>query len=536
MGGGVKGAPTKIRLWVSDGNAAPVSEAGELAFRYNPGATRGEYSENGGPWTPFGGGVPGGQLVFANIAAMAAYADGLLADGSGCAVATLLCPWQIDRASSAAPDGITVVACSSGVGNWHRGDPGNAWSFLAGWAIDAVAGDDENRGDALHPLATHDELVRRIGQQLGNGAAAISIGIDADYTGNIDWTSATVWAPVTLTYQGIRTVLYSGSVTGVTNWQVSVIAGDITDAAIPVSWTASGLVGKALVMTSGALNHCVGWIEYDFGGALRTANETQPLDASTLLTGDPDAGDTFKVVDLTTIHGNLLVSGDMTVYCYDLHIYGEESQDIVVESSERAHLIMNYCWVSGQTPNTAVSARGDATIDMFACRVDDMMKVVEAHDGSMVFLYGCALECPIVGEGMTSRTPIYHGQGGGVQIVLNTTTWGKNNLAYAGWGNVVIAGETNWWGIFQMPVNSVGLKVDRGQMASLEGIFWGVDNLGDYGLYCVEGGSVRYDAIPTYNENAIADCYIAGLVCAYGALPVTVALGMSGIIWFGSTP
>jgi hypothetical protein len=520
-------------LELADGKNWPISGANELRFRYNSTASQGEYSENGGPWTPFGGGVPGGQLVFADIAAMAAYVDGALDDSSVCAVATLLCQWQIDRASTAAPDGITVVACQSGIGSWHRCDPGNAWSFQAGWSIDPVAGDDENRGDVAHPLATHDELVRRIGQHLGYGEDDISIAIGVDYTGNIDWTSAVVWAPVTLTYQGLRTTLYSGSVTDVTNWEVSVTPGNIADAVIPVSWTASGLVGQPFVMTSGWLDDCVGWIEHDLGGGLKSANETQPLDASTLLTGDPDDGDTFKVIDLTTIHGNLLVRGDMTVNLFDLHIYGEESQPNVVEASDGAHLVMSYCWVSGQDADAGVSARGDATLDLFSCRVDNTVQHVSAHDGALVSIYAGALECPLIGEGMTSTTPTVYGEGGGVQIVLNATTWGHLAMTYAGWGNIVIVGETNWWAVSYMPADSVGLRVDRGQMASLEGVFWGIDNDSDYGLYCNEGGSIRYDAEPTYTVPS-PNCYIAGLLCGYGNLPITVALGMSGIIWFSS--
>jgi len=47
-----------VVLAIADGASAPVSLPNELRFRYNDTLSRGEYSENGGPWTPFSGSAP----------------------------------------------------------------------------------------------------------------------------------------------------------------------------------------------------------------------------------------------------------------------------------------------------------------------------------------------------------------------------------------------------------------------------------------------------------------------------------------------
>jgi hypothetical protein len=69
-----------------------------------------------------------------------------------------------------------------------------------------------------------------------------------------------------VTFVGQRTLLYAGSVTG---YQAYVYAtntdGRLTDAAIPASWTASGLVGQLLVMTGGAHIGHTAFVAVDLG-------------------------------------------------------------------------------------------------------------------------------------------------------------------------------------------------------------------------------------------------------------------------------
>ena len=517
MGFGLKGIATQIRLWLSDGAAAPVSGANEATFRYNLALQRPEFSTNTGPYLPFASGS--GVVIVANVAALGAYADAPLDDGTPAWVGTLLCDWVLDRASTAVPDGITVVACSSGLGNWHRGDPYNSWAFQTAWVIDQAAGDDENYGDAAAPLATHDELVRRIGTELGRGAPTIGIAFVGDYSGNLDWNGCSVSDNVTLVYQGERTILYSGSVTARVAYMASAsVVGEVTDSALPVSWTASGLVGHAMVMTGGHDIGYVGWIEKDIGA--KTANYQQPTDAVSFDQGDVHVHDTFDIVDFTLIDGLIRTVGLMTVIAYDLHFRGSGGTSDVVVADAGSYLILNYCQMSGGI----CSAKGASTLDLVACRAASSVWYVTSQSGSTVYIDGCALECTLMGEGVASPSGT-----GGVVVSLNSTSWNKGAVSSAGEGNVRI-NATYWWGAFDFPAASVGIIVDLGQIASLVGLFWGVGNLGDYGLVANSTGTIRYQTLPTFGPNALADCNITGLVCPYADLPVVVPVKTAGIV------
>jgi hypothetical protein len=517
MGFGLKGIATQIRMWLSDGVAAPVSGANEVTFRYNTGLQRPEFSTNTGPYLPFASGS--GVVIVANVAALGAYDDTPLDDSTPAWVGTLLCDWLIDRASTAVPDGITVVACNSGVGNWHRGEPSRSWAYQTAWVIDQALGDDENYGGAAAPLATHDELVRRIGTELGRGAAVIGVAFVGNYAGNLDWNGCSAWDDVTLIYQGVRTILYSGSVTGAVPYDAPTGAvGTITDAAIPASWTASGLVGKAIVMTNGATAGYVGWIEKDLGA--KTANYQQPTDAVTLAQGDPVVPQTFDIVDLTIVAGFIRVGGPMTVIANDLHLQGGGGAVDVVVAEAGSSLTLNTCQISGGI----CSANGAGTLDLVACRADSTVVEVVSRSGSTVEIVGCALECKLLGEGVASPSGT-----GGIVISRNSTSWNKGATSSVGEGNVSIL-ATYWWGAFDFPAASVGITVDLGQVANLVGRFWGSGNLGDYGLVAGATGTIRYQTLPTFGPNALAACNITGLLCAYADLPVVVPVKTAGIV------
>jgi hypothetical protein len=51
-----EGGPGNVVLAVADGASAPVSNPNEGRFRYDPGAGRLEFSQNGSPWTAFSAG------------------------------------------------------------------------------------------------------------------------------------------------------------------------------------------------------------------------------------------------------------------------------------------------------------------------------------------------------------------------------------------------------------------------------------------------------------------------------------------------
>ncbi len=80
-----------------------------------------------------------------------------------CWVESLKCYWHRDLASVLAPDTITVIAALGG-GNWERIVPTTSldWCAQAAWYVDPIAGDDENSGAVGAPVATFDEINRRL--------------------------------------------------------------------------------------------------------------------------------------------------------------------------------------------------------------------------------------------------------------------------------------------------------------------------------------------------------------------------------------
>jgi hypothetical protein len=452
---------------------------------------------------------------------MAAYDDAALPNDAQCEVATLLCPWALVRASAVAPDGITVVATHSGVGRWHRCDPGTAWAWRATWYIDFAGGSDEALGDVAAPLKTHAELVRRIGQHIGEGVSAITINFVGNYTGNLDWSGTQSTGNPSISYVGVRTVVYSGSVTAVTPYNPAASqAGHITDAAIPASWTASGLVGKAILLTSGAHSGYVGWIEKDLGGTLpKTANYHVPI-SSGGSTGEPAMGDTFDIITQTVITGYFLAFGRCNFYLYDLDIRGAGGWANCFSASNHSYVEAHDCLFELGT----VSTVSVAIADIYGCRFADTVKSVTAYDPSTLYLDGCALECPAIAEARGQSS-----WNGGIQVANNTTSWNKAALTYVATGDITIVSGV-WWGAFDFPAASVGISVERGHIASLIGLFWGVGNLGNYGLRCYPPSTIRYTALPSYGPNVLGDCLIGALLVQYASLPAVVPVQGCAIV------
>jgi hypothetical protein len=521
MGFGLKGIANAIRMWLHDGENAAVSDADEVAFRYKTSLDRCEFSENGGAYRPLGA---AGGLVFADIAAMAAYADTALPDGAVCEVATLLCSWELVRFSPIAPNGITVVAPSSGVGRWHRRDNlGNTWVYRSTWTIDQIAGDDENFGDVGAPLETHDELVRRIGGHLGEGAGTITIDFVGNYTGNIDWAGSNTLGGVILVYVGVRTVLHLGTVTARTvyNTATSTI-GNLTDAALPATWTVSGYVGCAIKMDTGLLTGYVGWLQKDVEPVLatRTVQYQQPIDVATFTVGDPGVGDGYEIFSTTVVTGFVRFAGRMIVTMSDFQVHGAGGFNICLVVQDKVSLTANTCLFE----EGVVYASYGAVIDFVGCRFASTISNVSCYPEATIYLDGCAIECTLYSQGKC-----YMSTFGGIQIWTASTSWCKGALTEAGWGSITLMSGT-WWGAFDFPDGSSGLVVELGAEASLLGLFWGVGGVGHTGLSVITPGMIRYTTLPTYGPNAVSDCSIDGLTCAYADLPVVVPMKMSGIV------
>jgi hypothetical protein len=183
--------------------------------------------------------------------------------------------------------------------------------------IDPVGGDDSNSGaTAGQALATWAEYTQRMGvgpvtaspfqlvTLLNDLPASDPMVVNARYSEG-------------LVVQGQRTTLVSGTVTAAVAWDTTsspVTPGTLEDLGLTgTSWSDSGpggssLIGKQVVMTSGANVGKTGWLLADLGA--KVARISLLYDTLTFASGTPAPGDTFDVVDLTVVAGGIRVTGD----------------------------------------------------------------------------------------------------------------------------------------------------------------------------------------------------------------------------------
>jgi hypothetical protein len=178
--------------------------------------------------------------------------------------------------------------------------------------IDPTNGDDAAAGtSAATAIRTWAEYESRIGD------GVVSVAQVVNLLGNLNEGVYRIRGayPLGLTIQGQRTVIHSGSVTGVQNWNVGVtppVDGRITDAALTGEWSNSGpggtsLIGKALVYTSGAQAGRVTYTLADLSAiSAKTARVNDAIDVFTFASGMPLVGDGYDVVDLTQMNGTIL--------------------------------------------------------------------------------------------------------------------------------------------------------------------------------------------------------------------------------------
>jgi hypothetical protein len=473
--------------------------------------------------SPGGGGSSGGAGVcVANIAALVALDDTLFDDAVEVEVQSLLTPWMLVRASTEAIDGITVVATFTGVGRWHRKETPHAYfSYQTSWTIEQALGNDENDGSGGAPLATWDEWIRRVGQWLGYGSTFYNVYFIGNYVGNVDLLCTRQNARTIVTLRGMRTVLYSGTVgAGSVVWNaVTSTVGTIVDAAIPVSWTASGLVGMLFEMTSGPLSGWIGAVCKDLGA--KTCSFQKPFDTGAYIQGDPAIGDSFDVYSVSTITGTMSIQGQLTVYLYDLGFVGPLPasgwQDLL-SCWEGANVIPVGCTFD----NGQVVTVGNAYLDLTACYVYSTCDRIWARTGGTLILDGCAAECLLMSERDAS-----------LQLYESCTTWNKAALHRAGTGNIVLQSGSDW-GVFDLPALSLGLDVFNDQIAQLIGLFWGIGNLGDYGLVAHSSGKILIvpGALPKFGPNAVSDALVGDIAVTYAGLPVNDLTHQAAIVDF----
>lgn len=474
-----------------------------------------------------GGAVPGGDslVAVADIAALQALDDTAVDDGGVVSVKSVLDLWMLDKTSVLATDGITIVATNSGTGRWVRLKvPNLTWQLQATWYIDEITGGDENNGATpLSALASWGEYQRRIGE--GPLEVSHTVTFTSTLSQDIHVNTVSIDDSVTMTLQGVRSSpIYSGSVTA----KQALNAGgnvdlQVTDAALPVSWTASGLVDRLYVLTSGANAGAAGWIAKDVGGKAARITKAYNEGAGTYV--EPAIGDSFDVVDLGLVNGTLrgIEGGNVRVKIRDLRF--DQSGGAAFET-EGGNWQASYCDIEGQTINLSGSSQQSsraAAAVFYACRL-------QSTSFTLLERATVNLNASLLASGVTSRT---HGTLAINQDSVFQYEGVGSRFIRAGGGSRFIINSNASLGVFDLPnpgdraVNTVWNGV-----AVLRGFLYGYGNTFDYAIEAGSGSNIIYASgfKPVVTTGALRDALVGNLARPYLALPVANMNRMCGIV------
>jgi hypothetical protein len=288
-------------------------------------------------------GIASSPDAVANISELSILDDALFVDGTSISVRTILDDFVLVNESTETIDNITIVSTKSDVGRWHRkGIPNNYWRRQLVWFMDSVNGDDENVGDTeTNPIKTFEEFRRRHGKLLCDPTIAPAmVTFTILDTGEVE-QNFIIDMKVTgafnerLAINGSQTTIYSGSVTGYVPWNVGTQQEpELADTALPVSWTASGLVHKRMILTSGDKVGATGYVSRDLGS--KTAGMPLLLDTDFNTMVEPTVGNTYDIVDQTRIKGVVDIDvGEGQVAILGVEIDGSggpNSEELIIHS------------------------------------------------------------------------------------------------------------------------------------------------------------------------------------------------------------
>lgn len=459
-----------------------------------------------------GGNTGGGDelLAVADVAALQALATAGLEDGAGVNMLSVKDFWQLDKTSTLVADNITIVAAADG-GMWIRKNLGDeTWREQATWHINETTGDDENDGAAAGtPLETFAELMRRLGTDPVR--IAMTVYIDSDLNQDCDITCRTDDDAGVLIIQGnAPTTIYSGTLTGVQ--AINAAAGNdgqVTDAAIPVSWTASGCDQLLIELTSGANAGAVAWLMRDLGAKTDRHSRFYNEGAGTVYP-DPAIGDDYDVIQLTAITGRIrgLSGGCLTVELRDLSIAAAAGMSF---ENFGGNWQMFRCNVDGAGCRLSGAPRRSFSEPMRIYGTRIRTTNFTAENVSVNF-HACFL------------ARILTARGGGVGFRDSDTF-----LQYVDTPTRINMRECNMsidtdatLGIFDAPAATQALWMAP-SYAILEGYCWGSGNLTNYIFRLHPGSTVFYEAAfkPTAAGAVVEDCSIGDADRAYADIPFT---------------
>jgi hypothetical protein len=272
-----------------------------------------------------------GQNVV-NIAALTAINVDGEADFAERRVLSLHQSFQLDKNSSETVNGISVVATNSGVGRWVRVlSHSPKWTNQVAWAVDSVAGNDENVGDLANPLKTMAEFTRRIRvAKYGTGFGPYTIQLLND----VPNTDSFQWSPVLESVDG--SFVNSDPDAGVTSDIVVINGSKVVIGTGTVNvFTAPAGNNKCTISRSAGVFALNDVCEFTFGSSNgkrfypESAGATTTINPKNLGGTVPAHNDTFNIVRLTKLAVQLTGSAQ----------------------TQSVRMLVQNCWIPGDGNN-----------------------------------------------------------------------------------------------------------------------------------------------------------------------------------------
>lgn len=458
-------------------------------------------------------------LAVANVMALGSLSIAALDDGSVVSMRSVRDLWYLDKTSTLVDDGITVITASGGIGRWIRMVQSHlSWRQQSSWFIDQAAGDDENDGNtAVTALASHEEFQRRIADQDQPLEVDMTVTFTSNYVGDIENTASVsqVTPYGSITYKGQRTVVFSGSVTGVTPWVTGTTAGTFDDAALPVSFTASGGIGNLCVLTSGANAGAASWLTLE--PVAKTARYSGFFDDTTFVLSDPSVTDTYDVVTLTSITGKITQVNDGFTYFRDLALRSPGGFDVQIQVYGGT-LSFTYCDI--ECNQMFYQGGGTFGNGVYASKINSTNRPQ---------ILNCSLS--LYASWFLSATPVSNSaarlnvfsrnigqQAAGGPVV-------DKAISAADSGKVLISGE--WCVLDLISLGGAARVLRAEEFGTIEvqssGIVWGLGNSLDHAIEVQSGGVLVFEVPATTRfqvaGSALSDVLVGSVQSDFAGLP-----------------
>jgi len=379
-------------------------------------------------------------------------------------------------------------------------------TFLTSYYVSSQ-GDDSNDGSIHSPLATLTAVAKKLyGKYIEGGVDIYLLDDITDspcfYLDIEKFYASYVWI------HGTKTPIGSGSFTAVQKYVVPTPNSSarqdqqVTDSNIPVSWTASGYVGKIIYLTSGVNSGSYAWVYQDLGS--KKAIISPFFNPFTYTQVDPEVGDNYTVYSISTMTGSFRGGGKGDVYIENINIdTGNPNPGIEPIEWVGGSLGVYGCRVNGHdTYPIPVDSYGGHMIISQSGSCSSYGSYISTHvrafTGGTHYLSCCVFD-------KWGTAPTADGGGSSVFIYGPCVGYGEQTFPQArSRGRVVV--ETGAW--YMAANQSTGLWARVDCDIILQGKVWGF-GITDQGVFMGSGANVYYAAnmIPDFVNNTVGPTY-----------------------------